>query len=80
MPPQDLWEKLRQQPFDPFRICLTDGTTYEVRHPELVMVGRRSAVVGVSETEQPPPFYDRATTVALVHIVRLEPIGTATLN
>ncbi len=75
MPPEDLWERLRKQPFEPFEIHLTDGTTYEVRHPQLVMVGRRSAVVGVSDLEEQPPFYDRATTVALVHIVRLEPIA-----
>jgi len=79
MPPEDLWERLRKQPFEPFRIHLTDGVAYDVRHPELVMVGCRSAVVGVTQSEQQPPFYDRATTVALVHIVRLEPIATPSL-
>lgn len=72
MPPEDLWERLRRRPFEPFRIYLTDGTVYEVRHPELVMVGRRSAVIGVAQSGDGPPFYDRTTTVALVHIVRLE--------
>ena len=75
MPPETLYKQLRRQPFEPFRIHLTDGTTYEVRHPELVMVGRRSAVVGVSDSDEQPPFYDRQTTVALVHIVRLEPLA-----
>jgi hypothetical protein len=74
MPPEDLLERLHRQPFEPFRIRLTDGSTYEVRHPELILVGRRSAVVGVTETDQQPPLYDRYTTVALVHIVRLEPL------
>jgi hypothetical protein len=78
MPPEDLWERLRKTPFDPFRICLTNGTAYDVRHPELVMVGRRSAVVGVSDSERQPPFYDRATTVALIHIVRLETLAATT--
>jgi len=72
MPPEELWQRLHSQPFEPFRICLTDGTAYEVPHPELVMVGRRSAVVGITEARQAPPFYDRTTTVALLHIVRLE--------
>ncbi len=75
MPPETLWEQLRRQPFEPFRIHLTDGTSYEIRHPELVMVGRRTAAVGISERERQPPLYDRLTTVALVHIVRLEPLA-----
>ncbi len=75
MPPEDLWERLHRQPFEPFRIHLTEGTTYEVRHPELILVGRRSVVVGISNVEQRPPLYDRYTTLALVHIVRLEPLA-----
>jgi hypothetical protein len=75
MPFEEVLERLHRRPFEPFRIHLTDGTTYEVRHPELVLVGRRSMVVGVSDVEQQPVVYDRYTTVALVHIVRLEPLA-----
>ncbi len=74
MPPEDLWERLRRQPFEPFRVYLTDGSVYEVRHPELLMVGRRSAVIGITQPQQSPPLYERTTTVALLHIVRLEPL------
>jgi hypothetical protein len=77
MPPEDLLERLNRRPFEPFRIHLSDGTSYEVRQPELVLVGHRSAVVGVTDSEQQPPLYDRYTTVALVHIVRLEPIAAS---
>jgi len=78
MSPQDLWDQLRKQPFEPFRIWLSDGTLYEIQHPELVMVGRTSAIVGVSEERRGPPVYDRVTTVALSHIVRMEPIAGQT--
>ena len=78
MPPEELWEKLHKQPFEPFRIHLTDGTSYEILHPELVMGGRRAAIVGVSRAGRELPLYDRHTTVALVHIVRLEPLAAAT--
>ena len=53
--PEELWQRLHSQPFEPFRICLSDGTAYEIPHPELVMVGRRSAVVGITEARQAPP-------------------------
>jgi hypothetical protein len=77
MPPEDLWEWIRRQPFQPFRLHLTDGTAYEVRHPELIMVGRRSAVIGIAGAQQGPPFYERTATVSLPHIVRLEPMESA---
>ena len=46
MPPEDLERHLR--PFAPFRIQLSTGETIDVRHPELVMVGKRSAIIGIS--------------------------------
>jgi hypothetical protein len=45
MPPDENQEKLRHRPFEPFRIVLDDGTAYSVRHPELLLLGKRSAVV-----------------------------------
>ena len=30
----DIRARLRQRPFTPFRIRLTDGTIHEIRHPE----------------------------------------------
>ncbi len=77
MPPEELLQKLQTRPFEPFRIYLTDGTSYDIRHPELVMVGRRAAIVGVTERERRLPLYDRHTKVALVHIVRLEPVAAS---
>lgn len=82
MPPQDIIEKLNQRPFESFRIHLSDGTIYNVRHPELVMVGVRSLVIGIAASESefkdyPQPLYGRYTTVALSHVVRLEPTQSA---
>lgn len=81
MPPEALAGALRQQPFAPFRIHLDDGTTYEIRHPELVIVGRRgAAVVGITATDEAPLMVDRFETVAIFHITRLEPIDAATVQ
>lgn len=73
MPPEELERHLR--PFVPFRLQLTTGETIDVHHPELVMVGKRSAIIGISN--DPTPRYDRAITVALLHIVKLEPLDIA---
>ena len=58
MPPQDLAQALHRQPFKPFRLVLTDGERYEIRHPELFMLGKRSAVIGLVKPDDPEPLYD----------------------
>jgi hypothetical protein len=47
MPPQDLLQAGRRRPFVTFRLHVSDGTVYEVRHPEMLMVALASAVVGL---------------------------------
>jgi hypothetical protein len=40
-----LREALLRQPFEPFAIRLADGRSVEVRHPEVLAVGKRRAVL-----------------------------------
>lgn len=76
MAPEELREVLRQQPFHPFRLLMTDGVGYEVRHPDLLLIGRRSAVVGTTDHEG-EPFYERTVRVDLMHVIRVEPLAEA---
>ena len=73
MRPEDIREFLQHKPFQPFRVTLTDGRTYEVRHPELAMVGRSGVAIGVPATGDTRPIYDRLVTVSLLHIMQVEP-------
>jgi hypothetical protein len=79
MPPDEIKEKLQHRPFEPFRIVLDDGTAYEIRHPELLLLGKRSAVIGLTGNPA-DTLYDRYITVALLHITRLEPLDSATVS
>ncbi len=73
MAPQELHDALRHRPFEPFRLVMTDGEGYDIRHPDLLMVGQRSATVGL--TGQPgQTFYERTVKVDLLHVIRLEPL------
>jgi hypothetical protein len=76
MRPEDILAFVRKQPFEPFRITLTDGRVYEVTHPELAMVGRSSVVVGVPTTERDQELLiaDRMVTASLLHIMQAEAI------
>ena len=40
MRPDDLRRLLQQRPFRPFRLWVLETTAYEIRHPELVLLGR----------------------------------------
>ena len=77
MAPEEIATALRRQPFLPFRMTLTEGSTYEARHPELCMVGRRSAIIGITSRHDPDRLFDRSVTLDRLHIVKLEPLETA---
>ena len=76
MRPDDLLLWVREIPFRPFRICLNSGRTYEIRHPEMLKVGRSSANI-YSYVGQPEDRYERMEMVGLVLIERIEPIESA---
>lgn len=79
MAPDELHAALKQQPFEPFRVIMTDGVGYDIRHPELLMVGKRSATVGLSGSSE-EPFYERTVKVDLLHIIRIEPLSGVSPN
>jgi hypothetical protein len=73
MSADDLLQRVRARPFVPFRLVLTEGTPYEVRHPDHIMVTRTIASIGrPSKDEQ--SLFESVVWVSLLHIVRLEPL------
>jgi len=74
---QELQTALRQSPFVPFRLYISGGETFDIRHPELCMPGIRSAIIGFQATDAPEPAFDRYTVVDMRHIIRLEPMQAA---
>jgi hypothetical protein len=73
---EDLARRVQARPFVPFRMYLTDGSIYDLRHPELIMLGKRTTVVGVTSNPQQKHF-DHLVDVDLLHIVRVEAIEAA---
>jgi len=67
----ELRDAARRQPFEPFRVILTTGDAYDIRHPDLIMIGRRSATIGVTR-EAEAVVYDRTIKVDLRHVVGIE--------
>jgi hypothetical protein len=73
MRPDDLLEWRRAVPFRPFRICLNSGRTYDIRHPEMLRVGR-SYVNIYSFSGEPVEPHEHMEMVSLLLIERIEPI------
>ena len=70
----DIRERVAQKPFNPFRIVTSSGQTYNVRHPEFVMIGKRTVVVG-QPIHDDDPEWDLAQLVSVLHITALEPMS-----
>jgi len=52
-------EYVGAEPFRPFRISMASGQSYEIRHPEMILVGRSSVrVYQNGEHETAPHWQD----------------------
>ena len=71
---EHLQKLLRQQPFRPFRIYMSDGATFDVRHQDMCLIGRSALYVVIPDARQ-PWMYDRLAHCALIHITRIEPLN-----
>lgn len=74
MDPHELLAATRRRPFIPFRLTLTEGSTYDVKHPEFCMVGRRSVVLGLQPLAEEQELFDYSVTFHLLHVVKMEPL------
>jgi hypothetical protein len=74
MGPTGLLGALRRKPFEPFRIITSDGTCYDVRHPDLVVVTVTDAIVGFPDSTV-SGAWSGFDIVGLDHIVRLEQLS-----
>jgi hypothetical protein len=76
MRPDDLLEWIHAVPFQPFRIYLNSGRTYEIRHPEMLRVGR-STVNIFSFYGGPAGPYESMEMASLLLIERIEPLTSS---
>jgi len=68
MRPDDIRQELSRSPFGLIRFRLTDGSMFEVGHPDMVIVGRSTVTFSLPDED------DRARhlVIALIHIISME--------
>jgi hypothetical protein len=80
MRPDDIRDMLRRQPFLPFRLHLSNGQTFDIRHPEVALVTRMGIVIAIPGSAATESVPDRFDIVSPLHINNIEmlPVGTST--
>ena len=56
---------LRQRPFRPFRVVMSSGEAYEVRHPEMAWVTKNDLFIGIDVADDGPLEHRRPGRVAV---------------
>jgi len=73
---QTFRELLSQRPFKPFRLVMSSGQSYDVRHPEMAWLTRIDILVGIDETDEGVPAEFRICS--LLHVATVEPLSPTT--
>jgi hypothetical protein len=72
---QSFRDLLTTKPFKPFRLVMSSGQTYDVRHPEMAMLTRSDMLVGIGEIDEGVPADFKICS--LLYVTALEPIGAS---
>src|SRR5262249_10684504 len=68
MDPVELYQKLATRPFQPVRVHLTDGRSYDIPDRQLAVVGETYLDIGIPVPNQPDPIADDIVRVQLKEI------------
>jgi hypothetical protein len=70
---QTFRDLLTKRPFQPFRLVMSSGQSYEVRHPEMAFVTRTDLLVGTDIADDGVPAEFKICS--LLHVTTIEPLS-----
>ena len=65
-------EMLARRPFQPVKVTLSSGQSYEIRHPETALLTRTDLLIGVDVADDGVPAEFRI--LSLLHVTAIEPL------
>jgi hypothetical protein len=71
---QTFREMLGRRPFQPVKLTLSSGQSYEIRHPEMAFLTRTSILIGTDIAEDGLP--QEFKIISLLHVASMEPISS----
>lgn len=75
MRPGLIRDHLKIRPFRPIRVHISDGSSYDIRHPEMAYVTASQVMIALEMSEEDLP--DKVVFCDPVHITRIEPLDGA---
>ena len=72
----DIHARVKSRPFVPLRIVTSSGQSYDITHPDLVVIGKRDLFIGIPSNEN-SDIYDASSRVAILHISDIQDIPRA---
>ncbi len=66
------------EPFRPFRIQMAGGRIFEIRHPEMVQVGRTTMTIFTFMSDEPTEAKEQQVEVSLLLTEFVEPLDATT--
>jgi hypothetical protein len=72
---EEIFEYVDAEPFQPFRIQMASGRTFDVRHPEMIRVGEHSVVV-FEYLEEDDHIFERFRMLGLQLVESIEHIDS----
>ena len=72
---QTFRELLTKRPFQPFRLVMSSGQSYEVRHPEMAMLTRTDILVGIDAADDGVPAEFKICS--LLHVATIDPLNAS---
>jgi len=73
---EELTELVRRQPFSPLRIHISDGRTYDVVHPDQIIVLRQCVDIGI-KPDAKTGVVEGVDRVSLLHVVKVKQMDSA---
>ena len=69
---------LSERPFKPFRLVMSSGQSYEVRHPEMAWLLKSDILVGIDCDDDDLPAEFRICS--MLHVTAVEPLESTTTD
>ena len=72
----DIRTLTRKVPFEPFRVFLSNGQTFDIHHPDMILATLGSVHISVPSPGGPSNVTDQAVIVSLYHVQKIEMLAT----
>lgn len=69
-----IWTRIREKPFKPFRLNTSDGKSFEVYHPEMVLLTKNRVTIALHDRgiDLDSELPSRVVVISPLHVASIE--------